>query len=140
MEHDVDCNEKDSDGRTALIHASIDGHEAVARILLQAGARISELDRRKRSALHWAVLGSHGALLRLLLEYYTQRDWEHGLDAYDELGWTALHIAVEDFEGAVLVLLEASADLHAKARKTCNGDNDEGDTRIQANSQDVIKD
>ncbi|KAF5509071.1 hypothetical protein CGCF413_v002153 [Colletotrichum fructicola] len=26
------------------------------------------------------------------------------------------------------------------ARKTCEGDNDEGDTRIQANSQDVIKD
>ncbi|KAF4491482.1 Protein TANC1 [Colletotrichum fructicola Nara gc5] len=141
MERDVDCNEKDSDGRTALIHASIDGHEAVARILLQAGARISDLDRRKRSALHWAVLGSHEAVLRLLLEYYTQRNWEHGLDAYDELGWTSLHIAVEkDFESAVLVLLEAGADLHAKARKTCEGDNDEGDTRIQANSQDVIKD
>ncbi|WYZ41096.1 hypothetical protein EsH8_IV_001437 [Colletotrichum jinshuiense] len=131
VERDIDCNEKDSDGRTALIHAAIDGHEPVARILLARGARISDLDRRQRSALHWAVLGRHEAVLKLLLEHYAQRNWEHGLDAYDELGWTALHIAVEkDFEAAVLMLLEAGADLHAKARKTCSGDDDEGDTRI----------
>nr|XP_036581785.1 tetratricopeptide ankyrin repeat and coiled-coil containing 1 [Colletotrichum truncatum]KAF6790228.1 tetratricopeptide ankyrin repeat and coiled-coil containing 1 [Colletotrichum truncatum] len=136
IERDIDCNEKDSDGRTALIHAAIDGHEPVARMLLAKGARISDLDRRQRSALHWAVLGGHEAVLKLLLEFYSQRNWEHGLDAYDELGWTALHIAVEkDFEPAVWMLLEAGADLHAKARKTCNGDDDEGDTRIHSGAK-----
>ena len=131
-ERNIDCNEKDSDGRTALIHASIDGHEPVARLLLAKGARISDLDRRRRSALHWAVLGGHEAVVRLLLEHYAQRNWEHGLDAYDELDWTALHIAIEkNFEAAVLMLLDAGADIHAKARKTCDGDDDKGDTRIR---------
>ncbi|KAH7131773.1 ankyrin repeat-containing domain protein [Dactylonectria estremocensis] len=133
IEHDIDCNERDSDGRTALIHAAIDGHEHVARALLAQGALISHLDRRQRSALHWAVLGGHEAVLWVLLEYYADRDWEHGIDAYDELGWTALHIAAEkDFEAGVVMLLQAGADLHAKARKTCNGDNDEEDTRISS--------
>ncbi|KAH6886252.1 ankyrin repeat-containing domain protein [Thelonectria olida] len=136
IEHDIDCNEEDSDGRTALIHAAIDGHEPVARALLAQGAVISHVDRRRRSALHWAVLGGHEAVLCVLLEHYAERDWEHGIDAYDELGWTALHIAVEkDFEAGVVMLLQAGADLHAKARKTCNGDNDEGDTRISSNPQ-----
>ncbi|KAK0635464.1 ankyrin repeat-containing domain protein [Bombardia bombarda] len=135
IKHNIDCNEKDSDGRTALMHAAIDGHDSVASALLAHGARISDADRRSRTALHWAVLGQHEGVLRLLLTFYADRGWEHGLDIMDDLGWTALHIAVEKgFEAGVEMLLQSGANLHAKARKTCNGDDDKDDSRLTANT------
>lgn len=52
MQRSVDCNEKDSDGRTPLVYAVIEDHEAVVSSLLAHGARLSEVDREGRSALH----------------------------------------------------------------------------------------
>ncbi|KAF7892005.1 hypothetical protein EAF00_008307 [Botryotinia globosa] len=109
ISHNIDCNEKDSDIRTAFIHASIDGHESVVGLLLTHGARISDVDRRGRSAL----------------------DWEQGIDAYDDMGWITLHVAIEKgFEVGIQLLLASGADLNAKAKKTCNGDDDKDDSRI----------
>ncbi|KAJ8062817.1 hypothetical protein OCU04_008075 [Sclerotinia nivalis] len=131
ISHNIDCNEKDSDMRTALIHASIDGHECVVSFLLALGARISDVDRRGRSAIFWATMNQHEAVLRLLLSEYDKRDFEQGIDAYDDMGWTALHIAVEKgFEIGVQLLLGSGANLNAKARKNCNGDSDKNDSRI----------
>ncbi|TGO15813.1 hypothetical protein BTUL_0035g00160 [Botrytis tulipae] len=131
ISHNIDCNEKDSDMRTALIHASIDGHEPVVSLLLAHGARISDVDRRGRSALYWATMNQHQGVLRLLLWEYDKRDWEQGIDAYDDMGWTALHIAIEKgFDIGVQLLLASGADLNAKAQKTCNGDDDKDDSRI----------
>ncbi|TGO67334.1 hypothetical protein BOTNAR_0044g00150 [Botryotinia narcissicola] len=131
ISHNIDCNEKDSDMRTALIHASIDGHEPVVSLLLAHGARISDVDRRGRSALYWATMNQHQSVLRLLLWEYDKRDWEQGIDAYDDMCWTALHIAIEKgFDVGVQLLLASGADLNAKAQKTCNGDDDKDDSRI----------
>ncbi|KAF7950114.1 hypothetical protein EAE96_007412 [Botrytis aclada] len=134
ISHNIDCNEKDSDMRTALIHASIDGHEPVVSLLLAHGARISDVDQRGRSAIYWATMNQHQGVLRLLLWEYDKRDWEQGIDAYDDMGWTALHIAIEKgFEVGVQLLLASGADLNAKAQKTCNGDDDKDDSRtVQA--------
>ncbi|TGO45376.1 hypothetical protein BCON_0398g00010 [Botryotinia convoluta] len=134
ISHNIDCNEKDGDMRTGLIHASIDGHEPVVSLLLAHGARISDVDRRGRSASHWATMNQHQGVLRLLLWEYDKRDWEQGIDAYDDMGWTALHIAIEKgFEVGVQLLLASGADLNAKAQKTCNGDDDKDDSRtVQA--------
>ncbi|ESZ96725.1 hypothetical protein SBOR_2869 [Sclerotinia borealis F-4128] len=133
LSHHIDCNETDSDARTALIHASIDGHDHVVNLLLAHGARISDLDRRGRSALYWATMNQHEAVLRLLLWEYDMKEWEQGIDAYDDMGWTALHIAIEKgFDVGVQLLLGSGASLHARARKTCNGDDDKDkdDSRI----------
>ncbi|CAD6449304.1 662790a5-39fa-4bdd-8c9e-ddefc677aab1 [Sclerotinia trifoliorum] len=131
ISHNIDCNEKDSDVRTALIHASIDGHESVVSLLLAHGARISDVDRRGRSAIYWATINQHEAVLRLLLSEYDKRDFEQGIDAYDDMGWTSLHIAIEKgFDVGVQLLLASGANLNAKASKTCNGDDDKDDSRI----------
>ncbi|KAF7889381.1 uncharacterized protein EAF01_010874 [Botrytis porri] len=132
--HNIDCNEKDDEMRTALIHASIDGHEPVVSLLLAHSARISDVDRRGRSALYWATMNQHQDVLRLLLWEHDKRDWEQSLDAFDYMGWTALHIAIEKgFDVGVQLLLASDADLNAKAQKTCNGDGDKDDSRtVQA--------
>ncbi|KAK3303742.1 ankyrin repeat-containing domain protein [Chaetomium strumarium] len=111
----VDCNEQDSDGRTPLMYAVIEGHEAMVRALLAHGARVGDVDRDRRSALHLAILHRRESVLRVLLSHD-----EPGLDldAYDVAGWTALHMAVErDFAAAVELLLQNGANLDTKARK-----------------------
>lgn len=131
LSHNIDCNEKDSDMLTAIIHASIDGHEHVARLLLAQGAHISDVDRWGRSAIYWAIMNRHEPVLRVLLEEYDKREWEQGIVTYDDMGWTALHIAIEKgFDAGVQLLLGSGADLNAQARKTCNGDDDRDDSRI----------
>jgi ankyrin repeat protein len=111
----LDCDERDSDGRTALMHAVIEGHEAVVRSLLAHGARVGEVDRDRRSAIHLAVLYQREGILRDLLS-----QGEQGLDVngYDVAGWTPLHIAIErNFEVGIILLLQAGANLGSKARK-----------------------
>ncbi|KAK1762512.1 ankyrin repeat-containing domain protein [Phialemonium atrogriseum] len=121
-QRNVDLDERDSDGRTALIHAVMEDHAGVAAALLAHGARISAVDCERRNALHWAVLYRREAVLRVLLARLGERragERDGGvIDAYDEVGWTPLHIAVErGFESGVMMLLQAGANLHSKARK-----------------------
>ncbi|KAL9007787.1 MAG: hypothetical protein Q9173_007016 [Seirophora scorigena] len=112
------CNEKDSDGRTALMHAVIADHEAVADVLLAHGAQIGDVDNKRRSVLHWAVLHRRETILRTLLQHHGERGTNLGIDTYDDDGLTPLHIAVEKgLEKVVLMLLEGGASLHLKARK-----------------------
>jgi hypothetical protein len=111
----LDCNERDSDGQTPLMHAVTGGHEAVVRLLLAHGARISEVDRDRRSALHLAVMHRRERVLRILLE---QREQGLSIDGYDVAGWTPLHMAVDrDFEAGMVLLVQSGANLHSKARK-----------------------
>jgi ankyrin repeat protein len=85
------------------------------RSLLAHGARVGEVDRDRRSALHLAILHRRESVLRILLS-----QGEQGLDVngYDVSGWTPLHIAIErDFEVGTTLLLQAGANLGSKARK-----------------------
>lgn len=118
MQHQVNCNVKDSDGRTPLMHAVIEDHEAVVVSLLAYGARVGERDCVWRSALHWAVWHRRESILRILLKHHSERERDLDIDTYDENGWTSLHIAVErGFEMGVLMLMQCGANLHSKARK-----------------------
>lgn len=59
-------NEQDRDGRTAVHRAVSGGHVAVAWQLLQAGADVTILDKRGRSALWDAVDCNSEVLVRML--------------------------------------------------------------------------
>ncbi|KAI1417799.1 hypothetical protein F5Y13DRAFT_151870 [Hypoxylon sp. FL1857] len=55
LQQGVDCNEKDSDGLTPIMHGVIGGHEEVVRSLLLHGADIGDDSGKQRpSALHLA--------------------------------------------------------------------------------------
>ncbi|KAI1432477.1 ankyrin repeat-containing domain protein [Xylaria sp. CBS 124048] len=113
----VDCNEKDSEGRTPLIHAVVQDHVEVALILLGHGVRLGEADFLIRTALHYAVLHQRERMLRLLLRHYVDGSRDLDIDAKDKSGWTALHMAVYNgFEEGVTMLLQSGANLHTKAR------------------------
>ncbi|MCJ1286181.1 hypothetical protein MMC26_005526 [Xylographa opegraphella] len=117
LQHNIDCNEKDSDGLTPIAHAAIGGHEDVVRSLLLHGARIGNVDGQLRpSALHWAVLHRRETSLRVLLNHCSEE--KALIDSYDDVGRTPLHIAIDtDFETGVLMLLQFGANPQGKARK-----------------------
>ncbi|KAG4222700.1 hypothetical protein PC116_g28826 [Phytophthora cactorum] len=120
IEQGEDINEKDSDGRTPLMHAVISGHEDVVQLLLARGARIAAVDRDARSVLHWAALYQREGMLRMFLERRSDSSAEDqpDVDAYDDSGWTPLHMAIcRDFEAGVRLLLKAGARLDSKAQK-----------------------
>lgn len=119
IEQGEDFNEKDSDGRTPLMHAVIGGHEGVAQLLLARGAHIAPVDRDARSVLHWAALYRRESMLRMFLEPRGDCAVDHpDVDAYDDSGWTPLHMAIRrDFEAGVRMLLQAGARLDSKAQK-----------------------
>ena len=112
LERDVDINERDSTGRTALQLGATYGHMAVVRLLLQRGAQINATDSLGRTALHWATLQRQEPVLRVFLEAGAD------VNICDINGWTALHVAVErGFEAGLKLLLLHGADLSLKARK-----------------------
>ena len=116
LKQNMDPNEHDSDGLTSIMHTAAAGHDDVASLLLAHGARLSEVDSRRRSALHWAVLKNRETVLRLLLK---QAANDHSLiDGYDDGGRTPLHTAIDlGFESCVAALLESGANMHSRARK-----------------------
>lgn len=117
MRGNADCDEKDSDGRTPLIHAVVQDHQDVALMLLGHGARLDEADYLMRTALHYAVLHQRESMLRLLLRHYVDGSPDPDIDAKDTSGWTALHMAInKGFEEGVTMLLQSGANLHTKAR------------------------
>ena len=118
LQHNADCDEKDSDSLAPIIHAVIGGHEDVVRSLLSHGARIVNQTngQQQSSALHWAVMHRREDLLRILLDHCLRECTV--VDCYDEQGRTPLHLAVDaDFEAGVLMLLQAGADPNYKILK-----------------------
>ena len=110
LQHNVDCEEKDSEGLTPLIHAVLGGHEAVVHSLLSHGARICPGDGRQCSSpLHLAALHRRGNLLKILLDHCLRE--RIPIDCSDKIGRTPLHIAVDTgFELGVLILLQSGAN------------------------------
>ncbi|KAI0194461.1 ankyrin repeat-containing domain protein [Xylaria flabelliformis] len=109
----VSCDEEDSDDLTALMHAVIAGHTEAVQSLLLHGASITggngASDKRRPSALHWAIQYRREDILRLLLTHCSGN--KSLIDCFDNVGRTSLHLASElDYVAGVVVLLEFGAD------------------------------
>ena len=107
-------NETDIEGMTALHRAAMEGHLAIARLLLKKGANIDARDHRNTTALHMVVdIGNEG-LVRLLLEKGAD------VNAKGQFIRTALHLAAKSGnEGLFRLLLEKGADVNAKDDLDC---------------------
>lgn len=86
---------------TALHIATRQGHDRLARVLLEHGAGPNERDSNGQTALHVAAHHGHERLARVLLEHGAD------VDAVDGEGWTPLHRAAESGDDSTARLLLA---------------------------------
>ncbi|KAK7404145.1 hypothetical protein QQX98_010049, partial [Neonectria punicea] len=112
----IDPNGRDSDGRTPLMHAIIEGHAKSVIALLDGGALISRGDLDEHNALHYAAWYEQDEVLRVLLQACGPGGPE--INACGSTGWTPLHVATAwGFEAGVLMLLDFGADPSCVAPK-----------------------
>ena len=101
-------------GRTALISAAEQGHEAMVRLLLGQGAGLNATGHGHYSwtALMRAAKYGHEVVVRLLLQKGAD------VNAKDKYGETALvYAAISGQEAVIRLLLEKGADINAKNKK-----------------------
>ena len=112
----ADPNHSDKDwsdplsGHTPLYWAVSGGSLEIARLLLNAGARVAAEVQAKSSSLHAAVEDANLPSVNLLLDY----DGVAALNWFDEIDQTPLIVAVE-MENIPIArrLIEAGADVNA---------------------------
>ncbi|XP_055471082.1 E3 ubiquitin-protein ligase MIB2 isoform X3 [Psammomys obesus] len=96
---------KKEDGFTALHLAALNNHREVAQVLIREGrCDVNVRNRKLQSALHLAVQQAHLGLVPLLV------DAGCSVDAEDEEGDTALHVALQRHQLLPLVAGRAGGD------------------------------
>ncbi|CAK7216792.1 hypothetical protein SCUCBS95973_002926 [Sporothrix curviconia] len=128
---DINARATGGDQLTALICAAIGGHEAVAMLLLDNGARLETADGLGKTALIHAVEGNHEDLVWSLLGRSAD------IAARDDKGHTALvHALAGGHRDMVLLLLDNDADIATQDK--------EGLTplehAVQSGSRDMVLD
>ncbi len=120
LKHHADCDQRDSEGLTALMHAAMKGFDEIAELLLASGASVECVNDQDQSVVHLAVLYWRERLLKRVLQH-CKGDGAI-VNRYTRDGKTPLHIAIEmGFEVAVQLLLEFGADVHARHEARRNG-------------------
>jgi ankyrin repeat protein len=100
------------DGSTALHLAALEGHSAIAQLLLASQAQVNARGLREETPLHMAMYDGHREMAELLLA--SQAD----VSAQNTAGETPLHIAArKGHRELVALLLEHHADPNAKDRQ-----------------------
>ena len=108
LKHDIDINQQDAEGNTALLLASERGHTATVQLLLNSCARVARFDMQidsGQSALMAASQNGHTEVAKLLLDHHAQ------VDMHDNDGWSALIWASHNGHTEVVKLL---LDHHAQ--------------------------
>lgn len=101
----VNINQQDATGRTALHLVSWFGYHSIMPILLQYNAKIDIADGHGHTALHYACWFGHVQCVNLLI------DAKAPLDVQDKTGRTPLHFAVtHNKPEVVLILMKAGAN------------------------------
>ena len=98
----IDVNAKNSEGYTALILASSNGHKEIVEMLLEKGADVNAKDSDGWTALMWASRNGHTETVTILLEEGAD------VNAKDNyfLGSTALDIAIKKEHPEIVKLLK----------------------------------
>ena len=112
----------DEAGWTALMHAATAGHEAVVRLLLEAGADVHLRNVAQDTALHLAAQRGRTEAARLILEA--------GADfaARDADGRTPLFLAIERGNAEIIALLHTAALANSSPRSPVQALAQEGNT------------
>ncbi|MCL7048274.1 hypothetical protein MKW94_002120, partial [Papaver nudicaule] len=104
----IDVNIKDEDGDTPLLHAARQGHNDIAKYLIECGANPDTCSELGATALHHAAGMGNTDLLNLLLSKVAEVDSQS--DAGTPLIWAAGHGQPD----AVKILLEHHANPNAE--------------------------
>ncbi|KAL1490906.1 hypothetical protein ABEB36_011581 [Hypothenemus hampei] len=110
---DVQIDAADEDGQTAVFHAASNGHVAIVRRLVEAGASLEKPNKENRTALHEAARNGHVEVAELLLMAK-----EIDIEAADSLGCTPLHLAAQYQQDRMVdILLENNANIDSQNQK-----------------------
>ncbi|XP_033217235.1 ankyrin-1-like [Belonocnema kinseyi] len=110
LRYDVNINVPLEECCTLLHIAVKNGQIWIAEELLKRGANPNGIDIRGRTPLHTSVLSNFTEVVAFFIKYKVD------LEARDEDGKTALHLAADGREHIVKLLLDAGANINSTSR------------------------
>ena len=84
----ININQKDENGNTLLILATLHGHNAIVKNLLEKGADINEKNKKGNTALHYAISQKYFSLADILTKFGAKEDIKNifGLTPWECIG------------------------------------------------------
>jgi ankyrin len=122
LENSAEVNVQTFNKMTPLDFALREKKWKLAKLLIEKGANKLKraVGRSSWTLMHYmaAIRGVDPYIISESLRIMTSLPMEFPIDAVDKQGWTALHLAVKNFnKEAVLVLVQAGADVTIATRK-----------------------
>lgn len=118
LDHEMDINIADADGLTALHHACIRGYQGILLHMLHANSDPTVTDFAGNTPLHHATERGHESCVKALLYLSEQMKVPVDVNAANDNGDTALHLAAKwGYVAIVRILLECGANCKLTNRK-----------------------